>query len=193
MMCFKKECKSILQFYIISIFTHSLHLLISISLTACAQIVDAIRQSDHYIPSLSLVAFDNENILGHILFSNISIVTEKMEVPAMALVPMTVLPKYQRKGIGTTLVIEGLRECIRLGHRIVVVIGHADYYLRFGFVSATSKHLIAPILVSDEAFMVYEVDDALKDIKGTVKYSEMLYVKWVFPVPQHMQIYTRVF
>ena len=140
-----------------------------------AKLVDAIRSSEYYIPDLSIVAEESGSILGHILFSKISIEAENMEIPAIALAPMAVLPAYQGKGIGSTLVREGMRECMRLGHRVVVVIGHAGYYPRFGFVSASSKGLKSPFPVPDESFMVYEVDGGLRGVGGTVRYSEMFY------------------
>lgn len=84
---------------------------------------------------------------------------------------MAVLPECQRQGIGSLLVREGLRECQRIGHEIVVVLGHPEYYPRFGFVPASSKGLRSEYDVPDEVFMVAELTPgALKGRTGLVKY-----------------------
>jgi putative acetyltransferase len=92
---------------------------------------------------------------------------------AMGLAPMAVLPMYQNQGIGSQLVREGLKECQRLGHDIVVVLGHSEYYPRFGFGPASLKGLRSEYDVPDEVFMVAElIPDALKGRGGLVKYHE---------------------
>ena len=88
-------------------------------------------------------------------------------VTAMALAPMAVLPDYQGQGIGSALVREGLEACRRAGHRIVVVLGHADYYPRFGFKPANGHGLRSPFPVPDEAFMAMAlVPGGLDGISG---------------------------
>ncbi|MHB1128379.1 MAG: GNAT family N-acetyltransferase [Bacillota bacterium] len=73
--------------------------------------------------------------------------------------------------IGSELVREGLKSCQRLGHKIVVVVGHPDYYPRFGFVPAREKGLEVLFPVPDEAFMVFEFEGGdLDNIKGMIKY-----------------------
>jgi putative acetyltransferase len=89
----------------------------------------------------------------------------------MGLAPMAVLPEYQRQGIGTLLVREGLQDCRRIGHDVVVVLGHPDYYPRFGFVRASSKGLRSVYDVADDVFMVAELTaGALKGRTGLVRY-----------------------
>ena len=86
---------------------------------------------------------------------------------------MAVHPEFQHQGIGSELVRKGLERCGRLGHRIVIVVGHPSYYPRFGFISARSKGLEAPFPVPDEAFMVMEfVPGSLDGVSGTVVYSD---------------------
>jgi putative acetyltransferase len=130
-----------------------------------------IRNSPRFIPDLSLVALIEGKIVGHILFSPITIEAKLGDIPALSLAPMAVLPAFQNRGVGSELVGEGLARCRRLGHKIVVVIGHPDYYPRFGFIPARPKGLEVAFPVPDKAFMVHELaPQALKGIEGTVKY-----------------------
>ncbi|UCD57603.1 MAG: N-acetyltransferase, partial [Candidatus Hydrogenedentota bacterium] len=110
-------------------------------------------------------------IVGHILFTPIIIETQRGAVSALALAPMAVRPEFQNQGVGSELVRQGLKECRRLGHKVVVVVGHPTYYPRFGFSSARAKGLEAPFHVSDEAFLALElVPAALDGRSGMVKY-----------------------
>lgn len=137
-----------------------------------ANLVKAIRGSEYFIPELSLVAVKQTRVVGHILFSGIKIIGEREEIPALALAPMAVLPEYQRQTIGSQLVYQGLLESANLGHKIVIVVGHPEYYPRFGFKLARNYGIRAPFDVPDEAFLVLELEvGALKDIRGVVKYN----------------------
>lgn len=136
-----------------------------------ARLVDDLRKSSAFVPELSLVACEDDRIVGHILFSRITIEKENRSFSALSLAPMAVSPGFQRQGIGSQLVREGLRRARSLGHRVVVVVGHPNYYPRFGFSSARAKGLEAPFSVPDEAFLVLELSDgALHDVSGIVKY-----------------------
>lgn len=136
-----------------------------------ARLVEILRRSPEFIPELSLVAVLDGRVVGHILFSRIAIVSETVETPALALAPMAVRPEYQRRGIGSKLVRRGLDECRRLGHGIVVVLGHADYYPRFGFVPARPGGILPPYEVGDQYFMVRElIPGALDGVAGVVSY-----------------------
>lgn len=134
-----------------------------------ADLVDALRVNAR--PYVSLVAVVDEQVVGHILFSPVSIESEGSAFTAMGLAPMAVLPSYQNQGIGSQLVREGLKECQRLGCEIVVVLGHPNYYPRFGFVPASLKGLRSEYDVPDDVFMVAELtEDALDGRRGLVKY-----------------------
>lgn len=135
-----------------------------------ANLVDALRLAAH--PYISLVAVDeHEEIIGHIFFSPVTIEANDSAALVMGLAPMAVLPERQRQGIGSLLVREGLKECRRLGSHVVVVLGHPEYYPRFGFIPASRKGLHCEYPVADEVFMVAELEpDALSGMSGLVKY-----------------------
>ena len=131
------------------------------------RLVDALRAGGY--ARLSMVAEDEGRIVGHILFSELPIVTQRGEIEALALAPMAVVPRRQRRGIGSLLVREGLRACADLGYRIIIVVGHPGYYPRFGFSAKLAERLESPY--SGEAFMALEVSPgALDDVAGEVKY-----------------------
>ena len=135
-----------------------------------AEIIDKLRKRD--VVTLSLVAVQADQIVGHILFSPVSVESEYSSFEAITLAPMAVLPEYQRKGIGSQLVRIGLEECRRLGHEIVMVLGHPDYYPRFGFVPASTYGIKCKYDVPDEVFMALELrQGALSGRSGVVKYQ----------------------
>jgi len=139
--------------------------------TSEAKLIEAIRNSSNFIPELSIVAVEEGNVLGHILFSSIVIEAQGQTVPALALAPLAVIPLRQHQGIGSQLVQTGLSKCRDLGHSVVVVLGNPHYYRRFGFQTANKFGIRAPFLVPDEAFMVLELKlSALIDISGIVRY-----------------------
>ena len=131
-------------------------------------LVERLRNSKEFVPELSLVAELEGEIVGHILFTEIKI-GEKI---ALALAPVSVIPKYQSRGIGSKLIIKGHEIAKSLGYEIVVVLGHEKYYPRFGYVKASNYDIKAPFEVPDENFMVLELkENALNEIEGVVEYS----------------------
>jgi putative acetyltransferase len=134
-----------------------------------ADIVRRLRDANAVI--LSLVAEVGGAVVGHILFSPVAIDTPNGEVTAVGLAPMAVLPEHQRKRIGSRLVEEGLRELRLRGYEAVVVLGHPDYYPRFGFARASQFGLRSAIDCADEAFMAIELrPGALAGRTGVVRY-----------------------
>jgi putative acetyltransferase len=132
-----------------------------------AILVDALREQGY--SRVSLVAVEDGLAIGHILFSDLPIVTQERTVPDLALAPLAVIPSRQRRGIGSALVQAGLRICADQGHGIVIVLGHPDYYPRFGFSASRARSLNAPF--SGAAFMALElVSGALGGIVGEVHY-----------------------
>lgn len=135
------------------------------------KLVDNIRSTDAFIPELSLIAEKNNIIVGHILFSHIHIVSRK-EWPSLALAPMAVLPAYQKKGIGSALIQEGLKRARAMGFPSVIVLGHKDYYPKFGFEKASKWGIKCPFEVPEESFMARELFTGALDAKpGIVRYS----------------------
>jgi putative acetyltransferase len=133
-----------------------------------ATLVDALRDTPG---AISLVAVVGDTIVGHILFTPIHVEGVEPPVPASGLAPMAVLPAYQRQGIGSLLVKAGLDACRSAGHRFVVVVGHPEYYPRFGFVAASTKGLECQWPVPPEAFMVLELEPGtLAAVRGLVRY-----------------------
>jgi putative acetyltransferase len=121
-------------------------------------------------PVISLVADDGVAIVGHIMFSPVAL-PGYPELRIMGLAPMAVLPEQQRKGIGSVLVRTGLERCRRLGFGAVVVLGHPEYYPRFGFSPAARFGLGCDYRVPEEAFMAMELQPGyLHDAAGTIKY-----------------------
>lgn len=136
-----------------------------------AELVDIIRKSENFIPELSLVAVEKEEVLGHILFSQIIIQTPNQTIPALALAPLAVKPSHQHQGIGSRLVQVGLSKCRELDHAIVIVVGEPRYYQRFGFQTAGNFGLQSSLSLPDEVFMALELQPAaLENITGTVLY-----------------------
>ena len=136
-----------------------------------ARLIEKLRATSAFVPELSLVAGADGGIVGHILFCRISIETKTTSVPELALGTLAVQPHFQRQGFGSLLVREGLEKSRQLGFRAVVVIGHPDYYPRFGFTPARERGLELPFDAPGEAFMVLEiVPDALRGVSGTVIY-----------------------
>ena len=135
-----------------------------------ASIVERLRSDAHDV--VSLVAEDNDEIVGHIMFSPVHVVGAP-DLRAMALAPMAVIPRRQRVGIGSALVRAGLEECRRSGAAVVFVVGHPSYYPRFGFSPASASGFKCEFEVPAEAFMAAElIPEALTDRSGTVHFHE---------------------
>ena len=117
--------------------------------------MDALR--DRGKTTLSLVAVLQDRVVGHILFSPVAIEAGGEVTAALGLGPMAVLPAHQREGIGSLLVRAGIEECRRAGHESVVVLGHPEYYPRFGFAPASRHGLVWERPAPDEAFMALEL------------------------------------
>lgn len=138
-----------------------------------AKLVDALRKNPAaFVPELSIVAVEGDQVVGHILFTRIAIVGQQ-EYVSLALAPMAVLPDHQCAGIGGLLVRKGLETARAAGFRSVIVLGHEHYYPKFGFAPAERWQVKAPFEVPSAAFMAIElVPLGLKDVSGTVRYPQ---------------------
>ena len=134
-----------------------------------ANLVDRLRGTG---ATFSFVAVQSDRIVGHLFFSLVTVEGKcSKNLSILGLAPVAVLPNYQRQGIGTRMIREGLKECGRSGFQAVVVLGHPHFYSRFGFIPAIRNSLRCEYDVPDEAFMVLELESgALQDCSGTVKY-----------------------
>jgi len=135
-------------------------------------IVDKLRKSCNGI--LSLVAISNKKIVGHIMFSPVTIETQKGVIEGMGLAPMAVLPELQNCGIGSKLVKEGLRIINNTTCPFVIVLGHEKYYPRFGFQRASKYSLTSQWEgVPDDAFMAMILNNSvMKEVSGIVRYRD---------------------
>src|SRR5229473_5179817 len=140
--------------------------------SAEADLVERLRQA--CTDSLSLVAEDDDAVVGHILFTSVVVESAGRRVLGMGLAPMAVLPDRQRQGIGSQLVRRGLDILRERGCAFVVVVGHPEYYPRFGFETASVHGLASQWEgVPDAAFMVLVLDvHAMAGVSGVAKYRE---------------------
>lgn len=130
-------------------------------------LVVALRKGEAYIPELALVAIQDEQIVGHILFTRATIEGR----PTLALAPLAVLPESQRQGIGSALVREGHRIAAAMGFDSCVVLGDPAYYARFGYVPASRFGIRAPFPVADANFMVVRLQPEVDLPIGMVCYA----------------------
>ncbi|MBE9034349.1 GNAT family N-acetyltransferase [aff. Roholtiella sp. LEGE 12411] len=134
-----------------------------------AKLVEEIRRSDHYIGELSMVAEVEGVVVGHILFSYIDLVgAETLQV--LGLAPIAVCPQFQRQGIGSKLVQAGLERANVRGEAMVIVLGHPQFYPRFGFKPSVDYEIESPFPVPEDVFMVKPLQNYQEKYKGKVVY-----------------------
>jgi len=133
-----------------------------------ADLVDRLRLTDG---TIGLVATLDDAVVGHIAFSQMTLSPAREDLNILGLAPMAVLPDRQREGIGSALVREGLDACRRAGVDAVFVLGHPDYYPRFGFTPAADIGLASEYEVPREVFLCLELRaGALADVQGVACY-----------------------
>lgn len=139
-------------------------------------LVENLRKSNAFIPELSLVAVDNNKIVGHILLTKIKIENNQTSFDSLALAPVSVLPEFQKKGIGSLLIKKSHDLATNLGYKSIVILGHENYYPKFGYELASKYNIVLPFDAPDENCMVISLEkNALKVISGKVKYAKEFY------------------
>ncbi len=135
-------------------------------------VVDKIREACEEI--ISLVAVESDKIVGHILFSPATIEKDGQTFTGMGLAPMAVLPDYQKQGIGSLLVNDGIKRVKQLNFPFVIVLGHPEYYPKFGFERASKFGLKTQWEgIPDEAFMAMILDyEVMRGVKGIAYYRK---------------------
>ncbi len=134
-----------------------------------ADVVDELRRNCNDL--LSLVAVAQDQVVGHILFSPATIESEDRIVRGVGLAPMAVLPEYQRKGVGAELIRTGITRLESKGCPFVIVLGHAEYYPRFGFEPASRYRVRSEWEVPDDAFMILILNKSeMQGISGLARY-----------------------
>ena len=131
-------------------------------------LVVALRSSSKFIPELSLVAIQDNKIIGYILFTKIKI----GEYEELALAPLGILPEYQKQGIGTKLIEQGHKIAKKLGYHYSIVLGSEKYYTKFGYIPASQYGIKAPFEVPNENFMAIKLNDTDIEITGVVEYAK---------------------
>ena len=131
-------------------------------------LVVALRNSEAYVPELSLVAEVDGKIVGHIMFTE----AEVGNRTELVLAPLAVLPEHQRQGIGTALIVEGHRIARELGYGYSVVLGSEKYYPRFGYIPAVQMGIEVPDGFSSINFMAVKLNEDAGPVEGGVKYAK---------------------
>ena len=142
---------------------------------AVAGLAQDILQDDTALPLLSLVAEENEQLIGNVIFSTV-IFGDSSKPPAFILAPLAVCKASQNQGIGKILVTTGIEMLKNHGAGLVFVYGNPDYYSRFGFEPAMPHRMMPPYSLDyPEAWMVLELEPgALKHNQGTIKCANTL-------------------
>ncbi len=134
-----------------------------------ALLVERIRNSPYYISELTLVAEINNSVVAHIMFSYIKLVGEET-FQVLGLAPASVHPDFQKQGIGSALVNAGLIQANVLGETLVIVLGHPQFYSRFGFKTSIDFGIESTFSVPEDAFMVKTLANYQRRYNGKVIY-----------------------
>ncbi len=139
-------------------------------------LVERLRNSNAFIPELSIVAEIEDKVVGYILLTKLKIKNNRNEFDSLALAPVCVLPAYQGKGIGGRLIEHAHTIAQKLGHRSIVLLGHENYYPKYGYLQADRFGIELPFDVPKENCMAIElVENGLKGIRGVVEYPKEFY------------------
>jgi len=136
-------------------------------------LVERLRKSSFFIPELSMIAEFENKIVGHILLTKVKIKNNQEEFSSLALAPVSVLPEYQRNGIGGMLIKQAHKIAKELGHKSIVVLGHEKYYPKFGYKQTDKYGIELPFDVPKENCMIIALtENGLEGVHGTVEYPK---------------------
>lgn len=139
-------------------------------------LVEHLLSSPAFIPELSLTAWTQDELVGYTLLTEIEILSKSGPVPALSLAPLAVRPSFQRRGIGAALIEEAHKRAAELNYETVLVLGHKDYYPRFGYKKAEDFGIIFPFDIPSEFCMVKELTPgAASRATGQVKYPKAFF------------------
>ncbi|MCP2045551.1 putative N-acetyltransferase YhbS [Pontibacter sp. HSC-36F09] len=136
-------------------------------------LAERLRKSNSFIPKLSLVAVKGVKVVGHILLTKLEIKNKQQLFESLSLAPVAVLPAYQHQGIGAMLIEQAHKVAKSLGYTSFILVGHENYYPRFGYKRASTFGITFPFEVPDANAMAVElVENGLAGISGEVKYPK---------------------
>ena len=131
-------------------------------------VVHKIRKVPAFVKELDFIACDKDTIVGNIIYSRAKVVNEESkESEVLCMGPVTVLPSYQKQGIGSLLMNHSIKKAKQLGYKGIIIFGNPDYYQRFGFVNAKEYNIQTSWGENMDAFMALELyEGSLKDVSG---------------------------
>lgn len=163
-------------------------------------VIHKLRNSDAYIKELSLIAFDNNKIIGSVYCSRGNIIEDdKVTTPILILGPVSTVPEHQKEGVGSMLMNEAIRRARKFGYRAIVLYGNPEFYHLIGFVNAEKYNITTPDGKNFEAFMLLELyPNALKGVKGKcyedavfdVKENDPDFIKYEATFPEKIKTRT---
>jgi putative acetyltransferase len=141
-----------------------------------AVLIDKIRDSYNYIPTLSLVAIVNDQIVGYIMFSYIDLINHHTfgvnKMKTLGLAPLAVAPTHQKQGIARQLITTGFQLANERGEPLVVILGEPNFYQKFGCLPAMNYQIASPFNTATEYWMIKPLENYHDLYKGQVNYPE---------------------
>lgn len=130
-------------------------------------ILHQLRESEVFIPDLDLVACEGDRIIGNIVYTRAKVKNGEDEKEVLCMGPLSVLPEYQKKSVGSFLLRTSIGKARSMGFPAVVIFGDPEYYHRFGFVNAETYSIQTSEGQNLEPFMALDLTGkGLSDIKG---------------------------
>lgn len=136
-------------------------------------LIGSLRSSSGYVSELSLVAEFNGRIVGHVMLTKVRLLQGSKSQDILALAPMAVVPSQSHRGIGSELVQAGIEQARKLGYKAIAVVGHPEFYQRFGFDKASKWGLETNLSVSNELLTAYELKEGTLKEGGNVIYPSL--------------------